>query len=732
MSLSRNKLAVILLAATVACTDAPTEPGRLYPLPTIEPRLVLPPGTTPASFGLEIDTVGISIAQIDTTCVECSFAPGTRTTDLRRVVSLADTLYVDTLVPWPSNQESFSFRFEVPPPEPGFAVQVYLYFYGKGQLLFYGSDLVEFRRGNIHLPPISMYYNGPGYNTDDIQMAPGDTAMAPGDTLQFVATAYNNALPLDTVYLSWRVSDPTVAQIDHFGRLTLRSGALGSSFLVSASVPNGAIATTRVSVPNPVTTLQKVSGDTQSVGTGTRPPKPLVVRALDASGKPVAGARIRFFAPVSPSGVSVPDSVVFTDQNGRAATGPIVDSLGTSTVRARVTGAAPLQDFTITGVAGTAAPILFTADSGVGGIQLYRADSSGGNRILLGYPQAAYTFANPRWNAQQTRVAYTSYNANAGINQLLVTTKIGDTTAVLVSDVDATGARFGPTGKNIAFVCQGLVFQMVDGGVCTVTNLPTTIPGLNGFGDSASGNRHDLGALVPGRPTGPAAFAWRNDASTRIAFVRDTILDSLSNRRASRIYSANADGTGVTPLSPRVMDLGRGPLKINGTIDWSPDQSTIVFTAGDTSAYESSLYALDVPTGSVRRLTTPPLNWFGDFYPKFSPDGQRILFQRIYYYYCCGMVTDFYAVRLIGGNPTRLTYQGASWPTTNPDAYYLGGDWAPNGLSVVVTAFNSFSNLAAYRVPVDVTDQADYLARRVLVGTAGIAGLHDYQVSWQP
>ncbi|HWA41309.1 MAG TPA: hypothetical protein VG712_06830, partial [Gemmatimonadales bacterium] len=598
MFLSRKHLAVALLLASAACADAPTEPGRLYSLPAIEPRLVLPPGTTPASFGLAIDTVGLYIAQVDTTCGECGFdAPG-RPLPVHPSAAMLDTVYIDTLVPWPANQESFSFRYEVPPPEPGFAIEVYLYFYGNGQLLFYGGDLVDFRRGAIHLPPIDMYYNGPGYNADDIQMAPGDTAMATGDTLQFVATAYNNGLPLDTVYISWRTSDPSIATIDHLGRLTLRSGALGKSFLVSAAIPNGAITTTRVAVPNPVTTLQKLSGDSQSVGTGRRTPLPLVVRALDAQGKPVAGARIRFFAPVSPSGVSVPDSVVFTDQLGRAATGPVVDSLGGATVRARVTGAAPLQDFTVTGVAGTAAPILFTADSGGSGFQLYRADSTGGNRIVLGYPAAAVPLAGPRWNPARTRVAYTAYNANAGIYQLLLTTAIGDTTAVLVSDSNATGARFSPTGKMIAFICHGMVNGNITGGVCTVNAVDGILGALTGAGDGAG--RTDLSGLVPGRPDGPPAFAWRPDASTRIAFVRDTILDSLAGTTASRIYSVNGDGTTLTPLSPRIADLGRGPLRIQGGIDWSPDQSTIVFTASDTTSYEASLYALDVATGAIR------------------------------------------------------------------------------------------------------------------------------------
>jgi Tol biopolymer transport system component len=282
----------------------------------------------------------------------------------------------------------------------------------------------------------------------------------------------------------------------------------------------------------------------------------------------------------------------------------------------------------------------------------------------------------------------------------------------------------------IAFVCHQQVNSLITGGVCTVDAVDGVLGALNGAGDGAG--RADLGGLIPGRPDGPPAFAWRPDASTRIAFVRDTILDSLAGVYSSRVYTANGDGSTVVAISPRIADLGRGPLRISGGIDWSPDGNTIVFTAGDTTSYESSLYALDVTTGGIRRLTTPPINWFGDFYPKFSPDGTRILFQRINTYYCCAMITDFYSVRLTGGGPTRLTYEGGGWPGSNFDAYHLGGDWSPNGLSVIVTGVNGVGGRAAYRVPTDVTSQADYLARRVLVGTAGIAGLNDYQVSWQP
>ncbi|MBW8772175.1 MAG: PD40 domain-containing protein, partial [Gemmatimonadetes bacterium] len=266
--------------------------------------------------------------------------------------------------------------------------------------------------------------------------------------------------------------------------------------------------------------------------------------------------------------------------------------------------------------------------------------------------------------------------------------------------------------------------------ICTFNGVDAALGSLNGAANGAG--RVEVSATVPGRPTGAPAFAWRPGGSTRIAFARDTVLDSLYGVIASRIYDVNGAGTTVTPLSPKVTDLGRGPLRIEGSIDWSPDGSTIVFSASDTTSYELALYALDVTTGAVRRLTTPPTGWVGDLYPSFSPDGQRILYRRVNYYYCCGMIQDYFVVRLTGGGPTRLTFESSNWGAANLDPYYLGGDWSPNGGSVVITAPNGLGGRAAYRVPIDITGAADYAARRTLVGTAGIAGLNDYGVSWQP
>ena len=716
MSLRHNALAALALLTTLACADPATEPGRTAALPAIRPRLVLPPGTTPASFGIELDSVQLQLHLIDTTCWNCD-------------ITHPDTLLTDTTIAWPSTQESFALQLEVSDPPAANVYFIYLYLKHAGVPLFYGQGMVDYRRGDIRLPPIDLYFSGPGSNADDIQMAPGDTAMAPGDTLQFAATVYGNALPLDTAYISWRVSDTTVARIDHLGRLTLRPGALGSSFLVRAAVPNGAMTEARVSVPTTVTGLVKVGGDSQTVASGSVAPIPLAVRAVDANGKPVAGARVAF-SVTGGAGATLPDSSVLTDQFGVARSAPIPDSIGVTTLQALAAGK-PVS-FTLTGTANVNATILFAGDSGIGGFQLYRADSAGGNRAVIGYTGAnGDLLAAPRWNPARDRVAYTSWNANASNYDLLLTTGIGDTTATLVSDAYGTAPRFSPTGKMIAFLCGSLPTDAVLGHVCTVNAVDGDLATLNGAGNGSG--RVEVTATVPTRTDGPVAFAWRPDASTRIAFVRDsTVSDSFSTWTTSRFYQTNGDGTSLTPLSPVMMDLGRGPLRVTGSIDWSPDGSTIVFAATDTgyqTYYTNALYLLDVTTGAVRRLTTPPPYWAGDLHPRFSPDGQRVLFKRAYYY-GGSMDVDFYVQGVHGGAATRITYDAASWTTSDP--FYLGGDWAPDGRSVVLTAPNGLGGNAAYRVPIDVTSLTDYQARRVLVGTAGIAGLSDYGVSWMP
>ncbi|HEX6107498.1 MAG TPA: hypothetical protein VFZ26_18055 [Gemmatimonadales bacterium] len=66
------------------------------------------------------------------------------------------------------------------------------------------------------------------------------------------------------------------------------------------------------------TQLRLVSGDLQEAHTGTRLPDPLVVEAVDGSGRPVAGTRIVFRFQAATAGAQVSPDTARTDESGRA------------------------------------------------------------------------------------------------------------------------------------------------------------------------------------------------------------------------------------------------------------------------------------------------------------------------------------------------------------------------------------------------------------------------------
>jgi len=124
------------------------------------------------------------------------------------------------------------------------------------------------------------------------------------------------------------------------------------------------------------------------------------------------------------------------------------------------------------------------------------------------------------------------------------------------------------------------------------------------------------------------------------------------------LHVVNADGS-----SDRV--LARFPDGVfPSTPAWSPDGTTIVYARLKLGRkrHASGLYAVDVDTGKVRRLTREI-----DSSPSWSPDGRRFVFQRLTGFH----ISEITVMNRDGSDAVRLT--GGGWSDSTPVWRPAGG-----------------------------------------------------------
>ena len=116
---------------------------------------------------------------------------------------------------------------------------------------------------------------------------------------------------------------------------------------------------------------------------------------------------------------------------------------------------------------------------------------------------------------------------------------------------------------------------------------------------------------------------WSPDG-TKIVFTSDPVDDGLpgANYPAKEIFVINADGTGLTRLTFNTYEE-RAPA-------WSPDGSRIVFMCriGDLLNPKKPAFEICVMDANGANLVQLTDNEVFDGTPNYSPDGQKILFQR--------------------------------------------------------------------------------------------------------
>lgn len=153
-----------------------------------------------------------------------------------------------------------------------------------------------------------------------------------------------------------------------------------------------------------------------------------------------------------------------------------------------------------------------------------------------------------------------------------------------------------------------------------------------------------------------------------------------SNRSGTwQLWLMNRDGTGLRRLTTEGAN--------DRTPAWSPDGTKIVFSsdrAGDPPAPAGSkleprnIFVLDVASGAAARLIAGGAQ---DIHPKWSRDGRRIVFNRVY---PGGDGADIMVADADGGNPARVALDKGwnTYASLTPDGgriVYRGTTKEPQG-----------------------------------------------------
>ena len=171
-----------------------------------------------------------------------------------------------------------------------------------------------------------------------------------------------------------------------------------------------------------------------------------------------------------------------------------------------------------------------------------------------------------------------------------------------------------------------------------------------------------------------ANAAWSPDGGT-IAFGR-----------------CDDDGGGVFIISAlggperKLMDLVC-PYGDAADPNWTRDGKSLVLVDRCAPGEPAGIVAFSVETGLKRCLSSPPRGNEGDINPVLSPDGRTVAWIRM----ISSEVMDLYTVPLVGGTPSRLTYDNTG----------LYADmWTPDSRAIV---FSSTRNgmQANWRIPAE-------------------------------
>jgi Tol biopolymer transport system component/DNA-binding winged helix-turn-helix (wHTH) protein len=101
-------------------------------------------------------------------------------------------------------------------------------------------------------------------------------------------------------------------------------------------------------------------------------------------------------------------------------------------------------------------------------------------------------------------------------------------------------------------------------------------------------------------------------------------------------------------------------------LDWAPDGQRLAVDDAPSPGEPLGIFLISVATGERQRLTRVEPPFIGDVDPRFSPDGRRLAFVRVFH----RARQELFVVPAAGGPARQLTFDGRQ---------ISGHDWTPDG-----------------------------------------------------
>ncbi len=265
--------------------------------------------------------------------------------------------------------------------------------------------------------------------------------------------------------------------------------------------------------------------------------------------------------------------------------------------------------------------------------------------------------------------------------------------------VKGGGAVWSPDGTRIAYVAASenpkgaqifVRYMDAEGATTQITRL-TEAPGnitwspdgkwisFTGFVPKQSDWAIDMPAPPPNAKWTPAPRV-----ADRLHYRADR--KGYTDPGFTHLFVVPADGGSPRQLTSGDWSVGAAfdGMVVGGAHSWTPDGRTILFDGlaeptADRTFLESYIYAVDVATTAMKKLTTTKGFWSG---PKVSPDGRLVAYAGREFLPVVWQTSDLYVMNVDGSGSRDLTR------SIDREMGGLGGAgaiWAPDGTGLYIS-----------------------------------------------